>query len=79
MQQRWNRVGRMTGGDTSRQEIKKLICILHEIRHKTTHKQGNKTSRPDFPGGSVIKNPPANAGDMGLIPDPGRSHTPQSN
>ena len=26
-----------------------------------------------FPGGSVIKNPPANAGDVGLIPGPGRS------
>ena len=32
-----------------------------------------------FPGGSVVKNPPANAGDMGLIPDPGRSHMLQSN
>jgi len=27
----------------------------------------------DFPGGSVVKNPPANAGDTGLIPGPGRS------
>ena len=27
-----------------------------------------------FPGGSVVKNPPAYAGDMGLIPDLGRSH-----
>ena len=26
-----------------------------------------------FPGGSVVKNPPANAGDMGLIPGSGRS------
>ena len=26
-----------------------------------------------FPGGSVIKNPAANAGDMGLIPESGRS------
>ena len=26
-----------------------------------------------FPGGSVIKNPPANAGDAGLIPGLGRS------
>ena len=26
-----------------------------------------------FPGGSVVKNPPANAGDVGLIPDPERS------
>ena len=29
----------------------------------------------DFPGGTVDKNPPANAGDMGLIPSPGRSHS----
>ena len=26
-----------------------------------------------FPGDSVVKNPPANAGDMGLIPGSGRS------
>ena len=26
-----------------------------------------------FPGGSVVKNPPANAGDMDLIPGSGRS------
>ena len=29
----------------------------------------------DFPGSPVVKNPPANAGDTGLIPGPGRSHT----
>ena len=33
----------------------------------------------NFPGGSVEKNLPANAGDMGIIPDPGRSHMPQRN
>ena len=33
----------------------------------------------DFPGGSVVKNPPANAGDMGWIPGLGRSHMLQSN
>ena len=33
----------------------------------------------DFPGGTVDKNPPANAGDAGSILGPGRSHTPQSN
>ena len=32
-----------------------------------------------FPGGSVEKSPPANAGDTGLIPDPGRSPMPHSN
>ena len=26
-----------------------------------------------FPDGSAVKNPPANAGDAGLIPRPGRS------
>ena len=31
------------------------------------------------PGGTVVKNPPANAGHTGLIPGPGRSHMPQSN
>ena len=32
-----------------------------------------------FPGGSVVKNPPASAGDTGLTPDPGRSHWLGSN
>lgn len=30
-----------------------------------------------FPGGPVVKNPPANRGDTGLIPYLGRSHLPQ--
>ena len=30
----------------------------------------------DFPGGPVVKNPPADAGDTGLILGPGRSHVP---
>ena len=33
----------------------------------------------DFPGGTVVKNPPANAGDTGSSPGPGRSHMPWSN
>ena len=33
-----------------------------------------KKSQGGFPGGAVVKNPPADAGDMGLIPGPGRSH-----
>ena len=31
------------------------------------------------PGGSVVKNPPANAEDTGSIPGLGRSHVPWSN
>ena len=33
----------------------------------------------DFPGGAVVKNLPANAGDMGSSPGLGRSHMPWSN
>ena len=32
-----------------------------------------------FPGGTVVKSPPANAGDTGSRPGPGRSHMPRSN
>ena len=38
-----------------------------------------KSSKAGFPGGAVVKNPPANAGDMGSSPGPGRSHMPRSN
>ena len=37
------------------------------------------TIAPDFPGGTVVKNLPANAGDTGLSPGPERSHMPRSN
>ena len=33
----------------------------------------------DFPGGTMVKNLPANAGDMGSSPGPGRFHMPRSN
>ena len=33
----------------------------------------------DFPGGAVVKNPLANAGDTGSSPGLGGSHMPQSN
>ena len=32
-----------------------------------------------FPGGAVVKNPPANTGDTGSSPGPGRSHMPWGN
>ena len=35
--------------------------------------------KEDFPGGAVVKNPPANAGDTGSSPSLGRSHIPRSN
>ena len=33
----------------------------------------------NFPGGAVVKNLPANAGNTDVIPGPGRSHMPWSN
>ena len=47
-----------------------------DLSHEKT---GIKKGEWNFPGGTVVKNPPANAGDMGLSPAPGRSHMPRSN
>ena len=51
-------------------EIKKNNPIYNNIK---------KNKILGFLGGAVIKNLPANAGDMGLSPGPGRSHMPWSN
>ena len=45
--------------------------IIREMQIKTTMR--------GFPGGAVVKNPPANAGDMGSSPGPGRYHISRSN
>ena len=37
--------------------------ILHTHTHTHTHKWSPKFTQRDFPGRSVVKNPPANAGD----------------
>ena len=38
-----------------------------------------KNGMVGFPGGAVVKNPSASAGDTGSSPGPGRSHMPWSN
>ena len=52
-------------------QTKKLLCSEENYYQ-------NKKAR-DFPGGTVVKNPPAKAGDTGPSPGPGRSHMPRSN
>ncbi|KAJ8785661.1 hypothetical protein J1605_007258 [Eschrichtius robustus] len=42
-------------------------------------KYGFTVEGQGFPGGTVVENLPANAGDTGSSPGPGRSHMPQSN
>ena len=56
-------------------EITSLKCLHGEHISFNTYKE----QVWDFPGGAVVKNPPANAGDKGSIPGPGRSHMPRSN
>ena len=40
---------------------------------------GQKEGARGFPGGAVVENPPANAGDTGSSPGLGGSHMPRSN
>ena len=47
---------------------------------RTWHSVGyiKKRKLSDFPSGTVVKNPPANAGDTGSSPGLGRSHMPRN-
>ena len=67
-----------------------MSCLLRELQ-QTSHPLGFlgqlvylkkkkifKLMVKGFPGGAVVKNPPANAGDTDSIPGPGRSHMPWS-
>ena len=56
--------------------LKKNLNYWHE--NTNIKIPGDFPGGRDFPGGAV-KNPPANAGDMGSIPGPGRSHMLWSN
>ena len=49
-----------------------------EIESPKKTKIKNKNSG-GFPGGTVVENPPANAGDTGSSPGPGRSNMLRSN
>ena len=55
------------------------IMAIPEGERKERKDQNIANNMQDFPGGTVNKNPPANAGDMGSVPGLGRFHTPQSN
>ena len=58
--------------ESVREKLKKVQ--LQEVLNKAFKKRSR-----GLPGGSLVKNPPANAGDTGSIPDLGRSHMPRSN
>ena len=46
------------------------VCGIHNGYYYSTIKNEEILG---FPGGAVVKNPPANAGDTGSSPGPGRS------
>ena len=62
------------------------VCVYHFAAQqkltqhcKSTMLQLKKKKVLGFPGGAVVNNPPANAGDEGSSPGPGSSHMPRSN
>ena len=60
------------------QQFHSWIYIWKKNKKKTPNSKRYMHSR-GFPGGAVVKNPPANAGDTGSSLGPGRSHMPWSN
>ena len=51
-------------------------CVLKRPAGSSPHSL--KRQEPGFPGGAVVENLPANAGDAGSSPGLGRSHMPRS-
>ena len=64
--------------DSRKAQIKKKRK-LQQFRPKETKTQALKKAEEGFPGGTVVENLPADAGDMGSSPGLGRSHMPRSN
>ena len=58
--------------ESVREKLKKVQ--LQEVLNKAFKKRSR-----GLPGGSLVNNPPAKAGDTGSIPDLGRSHMLQGN
>ena len=53
--------------------------IKNEIKKYLETNDNENTMTQGFPAGTLVKNPPANEGDMGSSPGPGRSHMLRSN
>ena len=52
----------------------KTFCRVRQVVHRVSQEQSIR----GFPGGAVVENLPANAGDTGSSPGLGRSHMPRS-
>ena len=74
------------GRSDDRAEVRSLISLLLTIQRDFYLLDGAnilcgtlRKEPQDFPGGAVVKNLPANGGDTGSSPGPGRSHMPRNN
>ena len=56
-----------------------FIVKFEFFGHKILGERAMKEGKEGFPGGAVVENLPANAGDTGSSPGLGRSHMPRSN
>ena len=67
-----------TAGDIKNPIIQALnLKEVKNLKTKLNHSYIKK--KQGFPGGTVVENLPANAGDTGSNPGLGRSHMPRSN
>ena len=53
-------------------------CVCISVQESSKCVLSLRVEVGGFPGGAVVKNLPANAGDTGLSPGLGRSHMPRS-
>ena len=59
--------------------LPKRLCRWKQAHEKVFNWEMQIKVTGDLPGGAVVKNLPASAGDTGSSPGPGRSHILQSN
>ena len=76
--------GHMNGGAQGVFREVKLLRVINDgyVSGHIVQTREHTTPRVNpgaFPGGTVVKNPPANAGHTGSGPGLGRSHMPRSN
>ena len=73
----WETTQRQGQGGISEQteiflQVKRSDCIIHPLCCSLQHFIDSSTHHKGFLGSSMVKNSPANAGDMGSIPGSGR-------
>ena len=75
----------MRGGNSEKITNKRKIILEMKAKLEGIQEQVNtinytvRKTKWGFPGGTVVRNPPANSGDAGSSSGPGRSHMPRSN